>query len=63
MTGPGAGIVPGQRISRSIYCKVCWNFLIIDSTASSSDCKNSFGKTIGAPKRDSAGERPVSSLG
>jgi hypothetical protein len=38
-------------------------FLIIESTASSSHCKNSFGKTIGAPKTDSAGESPVSSLG
>jgi hypothetical protein len=35
-------------------------FLIIESTASSSHCKNSFGKTIGAPKTDSAGERPLS---
>jgi hypothetical protein len=34
-------------------------FVIIESTASSSDCKNSFG----APKTDSAGERPMSSLG
>jgi hypothetical protein len=31
------------------------------STESSSFCKNSFGKTIWAPKTASAGERPVSS--
>jgi hypothetical protein len=39
------------------------NFLTIVSTESSSFCKNSFGKTIWAPKTASAGERPVSSLG
>jgi hypothetical protein len=35
----------------------------IVSTEISSPCKNSFGKTIGAPKTVSARERPVSSLG
>jgi hypothetical protein len=43
--------------------KVFRKFLTIDSTASSSDCKNSFGKTIGAPKTDSARESPAFSLG
>jgi hypothetical protein len=44
-------------------CKVFENFLSMVSTESSSFCKNSFGKTIWAPKTASAGERPVSSLG
>ncbi len=37
------------------------NFKIV-SKEISSPCKNSFGKTIGAPKTASAGERPLSSL-
>jgi hypothetical protein len=44
-------------------CKVSENLLTMKSTESSSFCKNSFGKTIWAPKTASAGERPVSSLG
>jgi hypothetical protein len=44
-------------------CKVFENFLTMVSTESLSFCKNSFGKTICAPKTASAGERPVSSLG
>jgi hypothetical protein len=39
------------------------NFFEIVLTGISSPFKNSFGKTIGAPKPASAGERPVSSLG
>jgi hypothetical protein len=38
-----------------------FNFKIV-STEISSPWKNSFGKTIGAPKTASAGERPLSSL-
>jgi hypothetical protein len=37
-------------------------FFTMVSTENSSFCKNSFGKTIYAPKTASAGERPVSSL-
>jgi hypothetical protein len=57
----GARIVPRQRKSRNMqgFGK---NF-VIESTESSSFCKNSFGNTIWAPKTASAGERPVSSLG
>jgi hypothetical protein len=43
--------------------KVFAKFLIIESTESSSFCRNSLGNTIGAPKIASAGERLVPSLG
>jgi hypothetical protein len=56
-------IVPRQRRSRNM--QYFGNFFdnIIASSESSSFCKNSFGKTIWAPKTASAGERPVSFLG
>jgi hypothetical protein len=43
-------------------CKVLENLLTMVSIESSPFCKNSFGKTICAPKTASSGERPVSSL-
>ena len=50
-----AGVMPRQGKSRSIY--------VFKSTEHSSFFKNSLGKTKGDPKTDSAGERPLSSLG
>jgi hypothetical protein len=57
----GARIVPRQRSIRNMQS--FRQFLIIESTESSSFGKKSFGNTIGAPKTASARERPVSSLG
>jgi hypothetical protein len=55
-------IVHGQGKSRSIQ-RDFRKFFEIVSTGISSPFKNSFGKTILAPKTASAGEGPVSSLG
>jgi hypothetical protein len=69
--GEEFGALAGQRLELELclgkqkagISRDFGKFFIIESTANSSYCKNSFGKTIEAPKTESARERPLSSLG